>query len=220
MVSKDPLVSNSVVYLIPCCFFVIFVVLGSWYCGLFERICIVQTIGERCSMCTVPSSSCFGMVASRDRLHQKRQWNHLWLRPAVGGQQKLFDCVRVNKFSCSLEKCWFPNSRTERESYCMTVWMSWAYCFWMSTSSLLCAVWDFVSVCMCLAFGCSVVFSLLVLSDSIYHQYKKVCNFHVHVWETVRTGTAMKTLMWQKSTAVHVIQFRLYEASRGHIEAK
>ena len=107
MMSKDPLVSNIVFCLVSCCLFVIFVVLGSWYCGLFERICIVQTIGERCSMCTVPSSSCFGMVASRDCLHQKRQLNHLWLRPAVGGQQKLFDCVRVNKISSSLEKCWF-----------------------------------------------------------------------------------------------------------------
>ena len=41
-------------------------------------------------------------------------------------------------------------------------------------------------------------------------------------WETVRTegGNSHENPDVAKSTAVHVIQFRLYEASRGHIEAK
>ena len=66
--------------------------------------------------------------------------------------------------------------------------------------------------------------SLLVSADSIYHQHNKVLlPLHVHLWETVRTegGTGHDNQSdVAKSTAVNVIQFRLYEASRGHIEAK
>ena len=63
----------------------------------------------------------------------------------------VFDFVRSNEFSSSLEKCWFRKYRIECVSYCRTPCRLWAYCsrmlFRFSTTTLLCAFFEYIVDC-------------------------------------------------------------------------
>lgn len=121
------------------CFFLIWDP-GAIHSVDIDRICIIwvriskQVVKHvrHIQYMTVPSSSCSGIVARRDRLQRKWLLTNLWLRLAADGASNfVFDDVSFEKFSSSLDKCRFRKSRIAWVSYFsgMTWLIIWACCF-------------------------------------------------------------------------------------------